>query len=203
MPENTSYQEDKPEEKNQPEELEESPYSQEELEEEPSEEEETSEKPEQDISKLTAQRAYWRRKSEKAEKRIQELEKAREEKKEELKEEEKPKATLTDQEWKEKIEFVTSHRDLDKAEVDEIFAYAKGKGISLEDAFNSDFIKLALEASKEKGRKEEQIPEPSSRSTIEKKEDFSKMPEEEKRKKWPEMVNEFLRARRTSSESFK
>ena len=56
----------------------------------------------------------------------------------------------SDDEWKKRIEFITTDgRDLDSEEANEVLAYAKGKGISYSEAKNSPIIQTFLKQRQE------------------------------------------------------
>ncbi|HPZ74857.1 MAG: hypothetical protein KBH94_05015 [Caldisericia bacterium] len=155
-------------------------------------EEDTSKKTEETGDKkfksLAAQKEHYRSKVKKQEERIQELEKQLQQLNKEK------KAPLSDDEWKQKIEFVVKHRDVPPEFIDEIEAYARGRSISLEDAYKSEVIQSAYKALQEKGRKEEKIPAPSSRSTIVEGKDISQMSKEEIKKNYDKIVSKFMKS---------
>jgi len=76
-----------------------------------------------------------------------------------------------DDEFKKKIEFAIFHgKDLTKEEMEEVFAYAKAKNISYEEALKSPVISTYLEKSREQRRAEQaQVDVESGKSDIEKK----------------------------------
>lgn len=91
-------------------------------------------------------------------------------------------------EWKKKMEFIVKHRNLEPAEIDEVVAYAKGKGIGYEEALRSSFVKAALEAIREKKKSTEASPESSFKSPVYKKytqDELSKMSSKELEKILP------------------
>jgi len=76
-----------------------------------------------------------------------------------------------DDEFKKKIEFAIFHgKDLTKEEMEEVFAYAKAKNISYEEALKSPVISTYLEKSREQRKAEQaQVDVESGKSDIEKK----------------------------------
>jgi uncharacterized protein (DUF3084 family) len=68
----------------------------------------------------------------------------------------------TDEEWKNKIEFITSHRELTKEEVDVVSAFSKGNNISLDDAYANEDVKLLLKAKREKVEQEKKTLAPNN-----------------------------------------
>jgi hypothetical protein len=160
------------------------------------EEEDTSKKTEETEDKkfksLSAQKEHYRSKVKKLEEQIKEMEgnlqKVNQEK----------KSPLSDDEWKAKIEFITKHREVPSEFIDEIGAYARGRSISLEDAYKSEVIQSAFKAVQEKSRKEEKIPEPSSRSVVVEGKDISQMSKEEIKKNYDKVVQETLRKQKNT-----
>jgi hypothetical protein len=63
----------------------------------------------------------------------------------------------------EKRDFQSEH-GLSKKETDDVYAYAKGNGITPEQALESDFIKAGIEASRMKADADSASPGPSARS---------------------------------------
>jgi len=49
--------------------------------------------------------------------------------------------------WRQKIEFLISHKDFDNEHLDYLEAVAKGKGISLEEAYKLPIVQKAIESS--------------------------------------------------------
>jgi hypothetical protein len=76
-----------------------------------------------------------------------------------------------DEDFKKKIEFAIFHgKDLTKEEMEEVFAYAKAKNISYEEALKSPVISVYLEKSREQRKAEQaQVDVESGKSDIEKK----------------------------------
>jgi len=68
-----------------------------------------------------------------------------------------------DQDRVAKLEFKVDHRDLTSEEVDEVFAYAKTKGIKPDEALERPFIKSFLKEAKDKRESEGASPKPSGR----------------------------------------
>lgn len=70
-----------------------------------------------------------------------------------------------DLEWRRKIEFITTKgRNLDADSIDEVIAYAKGKGISYEKALESPVMKSYLSDLSSKERVARATPPPSAGS---------------------------------------
>ena len=66
-----------------------------------------------------------------------------------------------DDQWKKRMDFVVSNRDLSKDEVDEVIAYADGKKISYDDALKSPFVSKGLQTLRSEKRSEQVTPPPS------------------------------------------
>ena len=87
-------------------------------------------------------------------------------KKEPEKAEKKPSYSqpVEDSDWKQKIKFITTKgRSLDAEDVDEVIAYAKGKGISYEEALNSQVIKAHLKVKQHRAKIANATPPSSSK----------------------------------------
>ena len=70
-----------------------------------------------------------------------------------------------DVEWKRKIEFITTKgRELDAESIDEVIAYAKGKGIPYDKALDSPVIKSYLSDKRSNDRVAHATPPPSAGS---------------------------------------
>jgi len=105
----------------------------------------------------------------------------------EKKEVPKKTATETEDEWRQKIEFLLEHKDYTEDEYDHIATVAKKFDISLEEA--AELEKDYIQYHREKVAQEKKVPEPSSPSREGKKiapEDIAKMSEEEHRKLFEE-----------------
>lgn len=166
--------------------------SEEEVSEETPEEGQTSEEKTQkelkskDIKSALAQKEHWRKKYQELEKKLEELKKG------ETKE--TPKAP--ENERLEKIEFLMNHREINSKEfLDDLAAYARGRSISLEEAYKSETMQSALKALQEKSRKEAKIPAPSSRSATIGGKSHAELSPEELTEKFPDVVDKILRAR--------
>ena len=59
----------------------------------------------------------------------------------------------SDADWKQKIEFVIKHKDLDEDQIDYVSAFAKGKGVTLKEALENKLVLAAIESD----RKEKKI----------------------------------------------
>ena len=153
----------------------------------PDKTEKTDEK-DKDFKSALAQKEHYRKKYEAL--------KAETEQKKEVKEEEPvPEEPKTSTEEKvDQIDFLIKNKDVPPEAMSEISAYARGKGISLEAAKKADVISSYLKNFKEKSRKEEATPEPSSRSSIVKEENFADLSEKDKAARYPEIQERVLRA---------
>ena len=94
-----------------------------------------------------------------------------------------------DSEWKQKIEFITTKgRSLDAEDVDEVIAYAKGKGISYEEALNSQVIKAHLKVKQHREKIANATPPSSSKSTMVNGKTWSQMNEQERAANFHKMM---------------
>ena len=89
----------------------------------------------------------------------------------------KPEKKVTDDKWRKKMDFVVANRNLSKVEVDEVIAYAEGKGIEYEEALKSPFVSSAIESLRAKAKAEKETPPPTTRTP--------KPGENAKKKKYP------------------
>jgi len=71
----------------------------------------------------------------------------------------------TDDSWKEKIEFIVKHKDFDEEQVETLSSFAKGKGISLEEAFGDKLVKRIIEEDQKEKRIANATPEGKSKSS--------------------------------------
>jgi hypothetical protein len=112
-------------------------------------------------------------------------------KKEPEKAEKKPSYSqpVEDSDWKQKIEFITTKgRSLDAEDVDEVIAYAKGKGISYEEALNSAVIKAHLKVKQHREKIANATPHSSSKSTVVNGKTWDEMSEDERRKNYTTLL---------------
>jgi len=112
-------------------------------------------------------------------------------KKEPEKAEKKPSYSqpVEDSDWKQKIEFITTKgRNLDAEDVDEVIAYAKGKGISYEEALNSQVIKAHLKVKQHRAKIANATPPSSSKSTMVNGKTWSQMNEQERAANFHKMM---------------
>ncbi len=112
-------------------------------------------------------------------------------KKEPEKAEKKPSYSqpVEDSDWKQKIEFITTKgRSLDAEDVDEVIAYAKGKGISYEEALNSQVIKAHLKVKQHREKIANATPPSSSKSTMVNGKTWSQMNEQERAANFHKMM---------------
>jgi hypothetical protein len=112
-------------------------------------------------------------------------------KKEPEKAEKKPSYSqpVEDSDWKQKIEFITTKgRSLDAEDVDEVIAYAKGKGISYEEALNSAVIKAHLKVKQAREKIANATPHSSSKSTVVNGKTWAEMNEQERAANFHKMM---------------
>lgn len=112
-------------------------------------------------------------------------------KKEPEKAEKKPSYSqpVEDSDWKQKIEFITTKgRSLDAEDVDEVIAYAKGKGISYDEALNSAVIKAHLKVKQHRAKIANATPPSSSKSTMVNGKTWSQMNEQERAANFHKMM---------------
>jgi hypothetical protein len=96
--------------------------------------------PEEKLQKLEElnKRLYARAK--KAEERLKALEAS-------SKQPQTEKVAQNDSFWRQKIEFLIRHKDFDEEHLDYLEAVAKGKGVSLEEAYKLPIVQKAIEGS--------------------------------------------------------
>jgi len=112
-------------------------------------------------------------------------------KKEPEKAEKKPSYSqpVEDSDWKNKIEFITTKgRNLDAEDVDEVIAYAKGKGISYEEALNSPVIKAHLKVKQHREKIANATPPTSSGSVKVNGKTWEEMTEQERAANYTKML---------------
>lgn len=112
------------------------------------------------------------------------------------KSEDQQKAKTTDEEWKERMEFVTNHDlgNAKKEKMDFITAYAKGKGISLEDAVEDELVKQTFQVIDQKVAKEKAIPTPSESGATHNKKSLSDLSKEEIRQDFSDIARKAIQA---------
>jgi len=94
-----------------------------------------------------------------------------------------------DSDWKNKIEFITTKgRNLDAEDVDEVIAYAKGKGISYEEALNSPVIKAHLKVKQHREKIANATPPTSSGSVKVNGKTWEEMTEQERAANYTKML---------------
>ena len=148
----------------------------------------TGEETDKEKLSLQARLKHNRKKREQAEANLKEKEeelaklKGKAEKKEESK--------LTDDEWKQKVDFalINSEASKNKEFMDTLLYYARGKGIPLSEAFKSDVVQMTWKSVQEKVAKESKVPSPSSRSKKEGEKPFYELSKKERKEKYPEIV---------------
>lgn len=107
-----------------------------------------------------------------------------------------PKAEATDKEWKERMEFITNHElgNAKKEKMDFIQAYAKGKGLSLEDAYNEDLVQETFSSIDQKVAKEKAVPEPSQTGGTYNKKPLHEVSKEELSENFDEVARKAIQA---------
>ena len=154
---------------------------------------------ETDIEKksLLAQKKHHREKRKKAEEDSEKSKKDLEDYKKahpgEVKKEEDGKG------WKEKIDFLTTHKDYSQDEFAFLTVIAKGKGVPLEEAEKSDEFKDWLAPHREKVERETSTPAPSSRTVKVGKKELKDLSKEELEENYPEVVQKILGERKRKS----
>jgi len=134
------------------------------------------------IKSLKAQKEHWKKKALKFE--------------EQLKAEPKIKTpSFSGEDRLDKIEFILNHQgeNLTKDDVDMIASIARAKNLSLEETYKLDFIQAGLSSLKEKRRREEATPSPSSGSPILPKKDIGDLSDKEIKENFLELVERILR----------
>lgn len=95
-----------------------------------------------------------------------------------------------DSDWRRKMEFVTTKgRNLDADDIDEVIAYARGKGISYEEALDSNVIKSHLRVKQAREKIANATPQSSSKSTVINGKTWAEMSEEERRQNYTKSLN--------------
>ena len=94
-----------------------------------------------------------------------------------------------DSDWKQKIEFVTTKgRNLDAEDIDEVIAYAKGKGISYEEALKSPVITSHLKVKQARAKIANAIPSTSTNAQKVNGKSWSEMTEQERASNYTAMM---------------
>lgn len=153
---------------------------------EKTDEEKTSEKESKELTTVLAQKKHFKAKFEKSEKARKEAE---------AKLDESKKETPPDSERLDRIEFAMKHPEA-KAIADEISYYAKGKGISLDEAMKTDTIKSFVKADQEKRASEEGDLSPTGRTSSSSKEKVADMKEEKLQKNFGNVVEKIVTGKR-------
>jgi len=95
-----------------------------------------------------------------------------------------------DSDWKQKMEFVTTKgRDLDAEDIDEVIAIAKGKGITYEEALDSNVIKNHLKVKQARAKIANAIPPTSGKARVVNNKTWSTMTEAERKANHDKMWN--------------
>lgn len=158
----------------------------------------TPEKTEIEIKSLLAQKKHFRGKFEKEKEGREKVAKELED----LKNKKDPDKKITegDKEWKEKIDFITAKgKDYSARELEFLSTIAKGKGITLEKASETDEAKLYVEAYREKVAKDETVPEPAARTIKVGNKKLSDMSKEEIEENYPQIIEEILSRQKNKS----
>ena len=147
-----------------------------------SEEEKTGE----DWKSLLARKEHFKKKSEDLEAKLKEAEVK------------KPEVIPTDEEWKQKVNFALVHPEVAANEefMDILLSVARGRSVSLKEAFGLSDMQAAWKSRQEIGRREEGTPEPSSRVVTFGKKPVSELSSEEIKANYPDIIEKILRARR-------
>lgn len=136
---------------------------------------------------FVSQKNHWKDKYSSVETKLKELQPPATPKEETKKQEQQQNV---DSSRFEKLEFRQEHRDLTSEEVEEIFAYAKARGIKPEEALEKPVIKSFLKENKTKKDSEDASPRPSGRggATPSGAKDYSRMSHEEVQKHREEIM---------------
>lgn len=138
----------------------------------------------QKYKEAEAQKRHWREKAKKA----QEQPPAQEQKPEPQKD-----SSISEDEWKKRMEFiVTKGKGLDADETDEVISYAKGKGISYQEALESSVIKAYLSDRTTKKRVEAATPQSSKSSFKSNGKTWESMSSKEKSSNFEEFIKQRL-----------
>lgn len=142
-----------------------------------------------DAKTLLAQKEYQREKRGEAE---SELKEARAEiaelKKQAPEEEREAKSQIDSNDPIEMLKTVKALQDYSSEELGEIRDYARGKGISLAEAAESDFVQGAISHSRSQVEAENKVPGTTKRGKTKKGIDFDSMSEEERTENWQETM---------------
>jgi len=94
-----------------------------------------------------------------------------------------------DLDWKRRIEFITTKgRNLDAEDIDEVVAYAKGKGIAYEEALESNVIKAHLKVKQARAKIANATPPTSSSAVKVNGKTWTDMSEEERAANYTKMM---------------
>lgn len=140
--------------------------------------ESTSDKTNQEVLKqlkeLQAQKEHFRDKTKKLEDELTQIKSAFLPKKEEKKDD-----GLKDLDHINLMKTVSALKDFSGDELDAISKYARGAGLTLEQASKDPFIILAVQAQREKVAKDKKVPEPTYRGIVHNKKSISEMTKKE------------------------
>jgi len=124
---------------------------------------ETSEKDEEEVAEGEGKEPNWKAKANAMYGKYKETKRKLEELEKKLAEKEKPQKQVSDDEWKQRVEFLLEHKDYTEDEFNHIATVAKQFDVSLDEAalLEQDYIQYR----REKVAKEKQKLEPSTRTS--------------------------------------
>ncbi len=138
-----------------------------------------------ELKSALAQKEHYREKNERTEKELEEAKKRLEELQKSLpKEEREKRAKVNASDPIDLVKTVSALKDYSSDEIEEISAYARGKGVSLSEAAQSDFVKRAIAKSREEVEAEQKIPGATRRGKSSAEEDLSSKDDKELRDNW-------------------
>lgn len=167
-------------------------------------EEENQDGKELDSKTLLAQKVHYREKVEKVEKENTELQA----KLDKLSETHSPVKDAVKQQtdpddsnlWKDKVDFLLTHRDYTKDEVEFLSSVARGTGKSLQSLTEDKDIKSFLDLKRKRVEEEQKSLNPSSRtSDASLHEEIAKIPEKEMAKHYPELLQKITARNRSKT----
>lgn len=151
------------------------------------ENQEKSEGQDKDLKSALAQKEHFKEKFEKTTEEYKKLEEQVEKLKAKLPEKERDNAIkINSDDPIELVQTVAALKDFNSEELKEISAYARGKGINLTEAAQSEPMKAFVEARRKKVEAEQKIPGTTGRGSPSKKEDLSQKSEKELQENWEE-----------------
>ena len=153
------------------------------------EDEKADDKQEVDNKTLLAQKIRYREKLEKSEVENKEL---RAELASSQKVEDKEKPSMSEADWKEKVDFILANPKLSTEAVNHISIVAKGSGRSLSDAAEDKDVVKYLEYRSQQVEADKDPLDSTSRVSVSEKHDLKKLSTDEIKKIYPELVKEIL-----------